>query len=112
MFSYQKTLEQINYPLNPRLWFILDSLPAIRDFASIASQMGKFSLALLPYLTKPISHAALMANSEPPTENRYPDDPIDQSDDNFGNQLPFPTENDDHPPSSPPSEPEVPDVPD
>jgi len=49
---------------------------------------------------------------EPPTENRYPDDPIDQSDDNFGNQPPFPMKNDDHPPSSPPSEPEVPDVPD
>jgi len=34
---------------------------------------------------------------ELPTENRYPDDPIDQSDDNFGNQLPFSTENDNHP---------------
>jgi len=50
---------------------------------------------------------------KPPTENRYLDDPIDQSDDNnFGNQPPFPMENDDHPPSSPPSEPEVSDVPD
>jgi len=49
---------------------------------------------------------------ELPTENRYPDNPIDQSDDNFGDQLPFPMENDNHPPSSPPSEPEVPDVPD
>jgi len=49
---------------------------------------------------------------EPPTENRYLDDPINQSDDNFGDQPPFPMENDDHPPSSPPSEPEVPDVPD
>jgi len=47
---------------------------------------------------------------ELPTENRYPDNPIDQSDDNFGDQPPFPMENDDHPPSSPPSEPEVPDV--
>jgi len=47
-----------------------------------------------------------------PTENRYPDDPIDQSDENnFGDNLPFPLENDDHPPSSPPSEPEVPVVP-
>jgi len=41
----------------------LDSLLAIRDFASIASQMGEFSLALPPYLTKPIFRAALMANS-------------------------------------------------
>jgi len=50
---------------------------------------------------------------EPPTENRYPDDPIDQSDDNnFGDQLPFPMENDNHPPSSPPSKPEVPEDPD
>ena len=49
----------------------------------------------------------------PPTENRYPDDPIDQSgDNNFGDHPPFPTENDDNPPSSPPSEPEVPVVPD
>ena len=47
-----------------------------------------------------------------PTGGRYPDDPIDQSDDNFGDQLPFPMENDDNPPSSPPSEPEVPVVPD
>jgi len=48
---------------------------------------------------------------EPPTENRYLDDPIDQSDDNnFGNQSPFPMENDNHPPSSSPSKPEVPDV--
>jgi len=51
-------LEQINYPLNPRLWFILDSLLAIRDFASIASQMGDFSLALLLYSTKPTFCAA------------------------------------------------------
>jgi len=44
-----------------------------------------------------------------PTENRYPDDPIDQSDDNnFGDNLPFSLENDDHPPSSPPSEHGVP----
>jgi len=49
---------------------------------------------------------------KPPTENRYPDNPIDQSNDNFGDQPPFPVENDDHPPSSPPSEPEVSDVPD
>jgi len=50
---------------------------------------------------------------ELPTENRYLDDPIDQSNDNnFGDQPPFPMENDDHPPSSPLSEPEVPDVPD
>jgi len=50
---------------------------------------------------------------KPPTENRYPDDPIDQSDDNnFGNQPPFPMENDNHAPSSPPSKPEVPEVPD
>ena len=49
---------------------------------------------------------------ELPTENRYPDDPIDQSNDNFGDQPPFPMENDDHPPSSPPCKPEVPDVPD
>jgi len=49
---------------------------------------------------------------EPPTENRYPDDPIDQSNDNFGDQPPFSMEHDDHPPSSPPSKPEVPDVPD
>jgi len=49
---------------------------------------------------------------ELPTENRYPDDSIDQSDDNFGDQPPFPIENDDHPPSSSPSEPEVPDIPD
>jgi len=46
-----------------------------------------------------------------PTENRYLDDPIDQSDDNnFGHQPPFPMANDNHPPSSPPSEPEVPEV--
>jgi len=51
-------------------------------------------------------------SDEPPTENRYLDDPIDQSDDNFGDQPPFPMENDNHPPSSPPSEPEVPNVPD
>jgi len=52
-------------------------------------------------------------DDEPPTENRYLDDPIDPSrDNNFGNQPLFPTENDDHPPSSPPPEPEVPDVPD
>jgi len=49
---------------------------------------------------------------EPPTENRYLDNSIDQSDDNFGDQPPFPMENDDHPLSSSPSEPEVPDVPD
>ena len=49
---------------------------------------------------------------EPPTENRYLDNPIDQSDDNFGDQPLFPTENDNHPPSSPPSSPEVPEVPD
>jgi len=48
---------------------------------------------------------------ESPTENRYLNNPIDQSDDNFGDQLPFPTGNDDHPLSSPPSKPEVPDVP-
>jgi len=49
----------------------------------------------------------------PPTENRYLDNPIDQSNDNnFGNHLPFPMENDDNPPLSPPSEPEVPVVPD
>ena len=47
-----------------------------------------------------------------PSRNRYPDDPINQSNDNFGNQLPFSMENDDHPPSSPFSKPEVPDVPD
>jgi len=48
-----------------------------------------------------------------PTKNRYPDNPIDQSNDNnFGDNLPFPPENDDHPPSSPPSEPKVPIVPD
>ena len=48
-----------------------------------------------------------------PTENRYPDNPIDQSNNNnFGDQLPFSTENDNHPLSSPPSEPEVPEVPD
>jgi len=47
---------------------------------------------------------------EPPTENRYPDNPIDQSNDNFGDQLLFPMENDNHPPSFSPSEPEVPDV--
>jgi len=50
---------------------------------------------------------------QPPTENRYPDNLIDQSDEtNFGNNLPFSPENDDHPLSSPPSEPEVPVVPD
>jgi len=50
---------------------------------------------------------------ELPTENRYLDDPIDQSNDNnFGDQPLFPTENDDHPLSSPPSKPEVPEVPD
>jgi len=49
----------------------------------------------------------------PPTENRYPDDPIDQSDkNNFGDNLLFPPENDNHPLSSPSSEPEVPVVPD
>ena len=49
----------------------------------------------------------------PPTENRYPDNHIDQSNkNNFGDNLPFPLENDDHPPSSPPSKPEVPVVPD
>ena len=48
-----------------------------------------------------------------PTENRYPDNPIDQSDENnFGNDPSFPPENDNHPPSSPLSEPEVPIVPD
>jgi len=51
-------------------------------------------------------------DDEPPTENKYLDNPIDQSDDNFGDQPPFSIENDDHPPSSPSSEPEVPDVPD
>ena len=50
---------------------------------------------------------------QPPTENRYPDDLIDQSNDNnFGDHPPFPLENDDSAPSSPPSEPEVPVVPD
>ena len=50
---------------------------------------------------------------KPPTENRYPDDSIDQSDDNnFGNNPPFPLKNDDSAPSSPPSKPEVPVVPD
>jgi len=120
-FSYQKMFEQINYLLNPRLWFISDSLLAIRDFASIASPLGASLSALPPYLMKPFSCAALMANSEyftelgdtPPTENRYPDHPIDQSNDNnFGDHPPFPTENDDNPPSSPPSKPEVPVVPD
>ena len=49
---------------------------------------------------------------ELPTENRYWDDLIDQSDDNnFGDQLPFPSENDDYSLSSP-SKTEVPDVPD
>jgi len=49
----------------------------------------------------------------PPTENRYLDDPIDQyGDNNFGDNLPFPSENDDSALSSPPSEPEVPVVPD
>jgi len=49
----------------------------------------------------------------PPTENRYLDNPIDQSNENnFGNNLLFPPENDNHPPSSPPSEPEVLIVPD
>jgi len=44
----------------------------------------------------------------PPTENRYPDDLIDQSNDNnFGNNPLFPLENDDSAPSSPPSKPEV-----
>jgi len=47
-----------------------------------------------------------------PTENRYLDNPIDQSNDNFGDQLLFHTENDNDPLSSPPSKPEVPDVPD
>jgi len=48
-----------------------------------------------------------------PTENKYPDNPIDRSNENnFGNNLPFPPENDNHPPSSPPSEPEVSVVPD
>jgi len=64
MFSYQKMLEQIDYPLNPRLQFILDSLLAIRDFASIVSQIGIFSLVLSLYSTKPFFHAALMANSD------------------------------------------------
>ena len=42
---------------------------------------------------------------QPPPENRYPEDPSDPSDDNFGDHLPFPLENDgDAPPSSPPSE--------
>jgi len=73
IFSYQKILEQINYLLNLRLWFILDSLPAIRDFASIASQMGKFSLVLLPYLTKPIFHTD--PPSSPPSKPEVPDVP-------------------------------------
>ena len=39
-----------------------------------------------------------------PPENRYPEDPSDLSDDNFGDHPPFPPENDgDAPPSSPPS---------
>jgi len=50
---------------------------------------------------------------EPPTENRYLDDPIDHSDDNnFGDHLLFPLENNDSALSSPSSEPEVPIVPD
>ena len=41
---------------------------------------------------------------QPPLKNRYPEDPSDSSDDNFGDHLPFPPENDgDAPPSSPPS---------
>ena len=63
-FSYQKMLEQINYPLNLRLWFISDSLPAIRDFASITSPLGASLLALPPFLMKPSSHTALTANSD------------------------------------------------
>ena len=52
-------------------------------------------------------------SDKPPTENKYPDNPIDQSDDNnFGDDPPFPLENDDSAPSSPPSKPEVPIVPD
>jgi len=48
-----------------------------------------------------------------PTENKYPDDPIDQSNENnFGDNPLFPPENDDHPLSSPPSKPEVSIVPD
>ena len=39
-----------------------------------------------------------------PPENRYPEDPSDPSDDNFGDHPPFHLENDgDAPPSSPPS---------
>jgi len=50
---------------------------------------------------------------EPPTENRYLDDPIDQSrDNNFGDHPLFALENNDSAPSSPPSKPEVPIVPD
>jgi len=36
-----------------------------KDIASIASQMGEFSLVLLLYSMKPTFHAALMANSNP-----------------------------------------------
>jgi len=64
MFSYQKMFEQINYPLNLRLWFILNSLLAIRDFASIASHLDASLLALPLFLMKPSSCAALMANSD------------------------------------------------
>ena len=41
---------------------------------------------------------------QPLPENRYPEDPSDPSDDNFGDHPLFPPENDgDAPPSSPPS---------
>ena len=52
-------------------------------------------------------------NDVPPTENRYPDDLIDQSNDNnFGDNPLFSLENDDSALSSPLSKPEVPVVPD
>jgi len=49
--------------LNLRLWFILDSLLAIRDFVSIASLLGTSLSALPPSLMKPIFRTAPMANS-------------------------------------------------
>ena len=64
-----------------------------------------FDETLFPCCPDSKQHTFTEIGDQPPPENRYPEDPSDPSDDNFGDHPPFPLENDgDTPPSSPRSE--------
>ena len=66
--------------------------------------MAVFDETLFPCYPHGKQHFFTEIDDKPPFEKRYLDDPSSK-DNNFGDHLPFPLENDgDAPPSSPPSE--------